>query len=122
MMGRYGMDAFGHFLSIVAMVFLALDLLGIPMGALFALGLLVYACYRAFSRNISQRSAENQQYLQIKKQIQHWFSTRKQRFLMRNTYRYIRCPGCGQSLRVPRGKGEIIVTCPHCHTRSEQKS
>ncbi|MDO4493372.1 MAG: hypothetical protein Q4C53_05720 [Clostridia bacterium] len=35
------------------------------------------------------------------------------------SYKYIACPNCAKSLRVPRGKGHIRVTCPQCGERFE---
>ena len=30
------------------------------------------------------------------------------------THRFFRCPKCRQTVRVPRGKGKIRITCPKC--------
>ena len=35
---------------------------------------------------------------------------------------YFKCPGCGQQLRVPRGKGKITVTCRGCGASFQEKS
>ena len=37
-------------------------------------------------------------------------------------YKYLICPQCTQRLRVPRGKGRLIVTCTRCGNRFETKS
>ena len=29
-------------------------------------------------------------------------------------YHHFLCPGCGQKLRVPRGRGHVMVHCPRC--------
>ncbi len=29
-------------------------------------------------------------------------------------YRYYKCSNCRKTLRVPRGKGKISITCPKC--------
>ena len=29
-------------------------------------------------------------------------------------YHHFLCPGCGQKLRVPRGRGRVMVHCPRC--------
>ena len=40
----------------------------------------------------------------------------------RKTKVFLKCPSCGQTLSVPKGKGRMIVTCPRCHTRMETRS
>lgn len=122
MQGRYGPDALGQFLNIVTLVLLVL---GIFLSGLFTwigLATFVFASYRMFSRNLTQRQAENAAYLRVQTQVKHWFSTRRQRFAQRNTYRYFSCPSCKQDIRVPRGKGDITITCPKCQTKFDRKS
>ena len=40
------------------------------------------------------------------RRFDHW--------LDRKTHRYFRCPQCRATVRVPKGKGQIRITCPHC--------
>lgn len=122
MTGRYGADQFGQFLNIVVLVLLVLSLLGVPLASPLGLGLLIYEMYRMLSRNVQKRTEENEFYLGKQAQVKKWFVTRKSRFAQRNTYRYLRCPSCRQELRVPKGRGNITVTCPKCHTQFDQKS
>ncbi|MDL2220794.1 zinc-ribbon domain-containing protein [Eubacteriales bacterium OttesenSCG-928-N14] len=30
------------------------------------------------------------------------------------THVFLNCPNCGKQLRLPKGKGKLNVTCPHC--------
>ena len=36
--------------------------------------------------------------------------------------RYYTCPRCRQTVRVPRGKGKIAITCPRCKERFIKKT
>ena len=42
--------------------------------------------------------------------------------LIGKVYRYFKCPHCRQSIRVPRGRGRISITCPKCGTSFIKKS
>lgn len=40
----------------------------------------------------------------------------------RKTHRYFECPSCKKRLRVPKGKGKIRITCPHCGEKFERRT
>jgi hypothetical protein len=37
-------------------------------------------------------------------------------------YKITKCPNCKQKLRLPRGKGEIIVTCKRCSVKFDLRT
>ena len=115
MMGRYGTDKLGLTLLGTA---LAMSLLGalIPSTpARLALSLSYYALmfwalFRMFSRNTYARYEENRKFLRF-------FDRLKDR-----EHRYFSCPKCQQTVRVPRGKGKIAITCPKCREKFIKKT
>ncbi len=121
MYGRYGGDQFGRFLSVISLALLVAGLIvsnvsgiiGTILTAL-AVGCLVYSYSRIFSRKTNDRYQENVKYLNFKYKIKEWFRQRKDRFRQRKTSRFYKCPSCSQTVRVPRGKGKIKITCPKC--------
>jgi ribosomal protein L37AE/L43A len=38
------------------------------------------------------------------------------------THRVFKCPKCKQPLRVPRGKGKILITCQNCGNKFQKKT
>lgn len=48
--------------------------------------------------------------------------TAKKMWRDRKTKAFLKCPTCGTTLAVPKGKGRLIVTCPKCHTKMETRS
>jgi len=76
--------------------------------------LIVHWIWRVFSKNVSKRQAENTRFLYRKQRISRWFASKKQEWKNRKTYKYFKCPKCGQKLRAPRKKGKIRVTCSKC--------
>ena len=46
----------------------------------------------------------------------------RQRWSQRREYRFFKCPRCGITARVPRGKGKIRITCPRCGHEFEKRS
>ena len=119
MRGRYGMDAFGQFLNICVLVLLILSFFRIFWFLyLPAILLLVYAYFRIFSRNRGARALENERYLRVADCVKGFFrrggSGGRPRQDRNDPYRIFPCPGCGQKIRVPKGKGRIEITCPKC--------
>lgn len=123
MQGRNGVDEMGMFLIGASLVLLVISsLLRGFLLSLIAVGLLVYSYFRVFSKNIGARKAENNRYLAERERLRFKIQSRKVRFGLRKTYKYLKCPKCRQQMRVPRGKGKIEVTCPHCGEKFITKS
>ena len=122
MSGRYGFDQLNGFLCILSLILVVLG--AWLSGFLYWMGLalLLWCYYRMFSRSIQKRYAENMKYLSLQNQVKDWFARQKLRFDQRKVYRYFKCPHCRQSIRVPRGRGRISITCPKCGTSFIKKS
>ena len=116
MQGRYGFDELNRRLLTVVIVLMLASLVLSFVGRLTNQGLLyglgnianllctlglVYIFFRAFSRNIPARMAENER-----------FAKKQRRARNQREFKYLTCPHCGQEMRVPRGKGKIAVKCP----------
>ena len=126
MTGRYGVDEFSRFLNTVALVSLVLfALTGGGFGLFFwllSMSSLIWGYVRMFSRNTYKRRAENNAYLTIRYNLTRKFSGMKQRMQQKKYYRFYKCPKCGITTRVPKGKGKIRITCPKCGESFVRKS
>ena len=118
----YGMDRLNTHLLILMIVILVLGLFvknSIP--ALLVLVIFGIFVYRFTSRNITKRSIENRKY-----QDTNRFVTRQMKAIQNNVtnkeYKYFVCKHCYQLVRVPKGKGEIVIHCPHCKQEFSAKS
>ena len=115
--GRYGNDRLNRFLLIVSIILLLLGWIGssflAPWMSVFnilAYVPLLFCLFRMLSRNFAARHRENAAYCRVLDRIRD----RKNR--------YFNCPGCGQTVRVPRGKGRINIRCPKCNTQFIKKT
>ncbi len=123
MYGRYGMDAFGKFLSWTSIVLLICSMFF--RGSilyLLALGILIYCYFRMFSRNVQKRYQENCTYYRYTNKIREYIKKQKYYMQQRKTHHIYRCPNCKQKIRVPRGKGKIAIRCRTCGTEFIKKS
>ena len=114
MWGRYGTDRLNQVLLICAFLSLLISFLGGWIFYLLATVLMGYAYFRMFSRNVNKRSLENQKYLKQEMKVRGFFGKMKRDMAQRKEYHIYKCPGCGQKLRVPRGKGRIAISCRKC--------
>lgn len=115
MSGRYGSDrlnmvilCFGLVASILSSLFRNLTVRMIFLVLSYAL--MIWAIFRALSRNTYKRYQENRRFLLV-------FDRLKDR-----NNRYFNCPKCRQTVRVPRGKGKISITCPRCREKFIRKT
>jgi len=115
MAGRYGTDRLNMVILCAGLVasILSVTIPVQPLNLIFwALSyiLMILAIWRSLSRNTYKRYQENRKFLQI-------FDRLKDR-----QHRYFDCPKCRQMVRVPRGKGKIVITCPRCREKFTKKT
>lgn len=124
MYGRYGSDQLNIVLLVAAIAvsltnsflslifrnsFVYIRILN-PILYLLMLSLLGFGIFRMLSRNIYARQKENRKFRQL------WTC------LTDRKNRYFRCPKCKQTVRVPRKRGKINITCPKCGERFIKKT
>ena len=122
MLGRNGVDDLGRFLNLLVLVILLLGAFLFPQVSGLAIGIMVLCYFRIFSRNIYKRAQENAMFLRLKSRATGKVAVQIQRMKSRKTHRYFQCPSCKQTLRVPKGKGKISITCPKCRTVFDKRS
>ena len=124
--GRYGGDPLNTVICILALVSfvcgsvlcnlgsLPCDIIGAFMYLVSAVSL-GFSTFRMLSRNISARRAEYDWYRSkviapVKRRRSELATRRRQR----ETHKFFKCPKCRQTVRVPKGKGKVKITCPKC--------
>ena len=116
MMGRYGTDKLNTWILGAGLAFCLISLfftwLPIVNWALTtcAYVLMFLAIFRTLSRNTYKRYRENRRFLMFLDRIKD------------REHRYFDCPKCRQPVRVPRGKGKIMITCPKCKEKFQKKT
>ena len=115
MSGRYGTDKLNSHLLWTGVAFCLLSMFMPLAGLVLAMTGLSYlfmgiAVFRCLSRNTYKRYQENRKYLAF-------WSRLKDR-----EHKYFSCPRCRQSVRVPKGKGKIAITCPKCKEKFIKKT
>lgn len=115
MQGRYGNDELNNAIFAAFIVLWIVSL--ITKSRVFywiGLVLLGYSLYRSFSRDHYKRSNERLWFLKQTEHIKKLPGQIKMRWEQRNTHKFYRCKQCGVTIRVPKGKGQIEITCPKC--------
>lgn len=115
MYGRYGFDQYSRGLIIVALLLsLAASFSRFPLLMLISYIPLIFIVFRTLSKNIGKRTRENQAYCRMTFGLKTKLNNLKLALIGTKTHKYYKCPHCKQSIRVPRNKGKICITCPKC--------
>ena len=123
MQGRYGVDSLSRFLSVVLLAFIAVGVfVRIPFSGMITFAILAILYWRMFSRDIPKRYEENQKFLRIRDSLLGRFSNFGSNMSQLKDYHIYKCPRCNQKIRIPRGKGHIMVRCPRCGFEFHKKS
>ncbi|MGN1123306.1 MAG: hypothetical protein ACI4RR_03110 [Eubacterium sp.] len=124
MAGRYGIDRLWRFLFILYFVILIIANIvyrfsKISYYSLFVMAsaIIIFALFRVFSKNIQARRSENEAYLRFTGKIRQNNKLIKDKWQQRKTHKFVKCKKCKKVLRLPKHKGKINVTCPHCQNQ-----
>ncbi len=115
MRGRYGTDQLNSLILWTGVGLCVLSML-IPVQSItLVVTALAYVCmgvaiFRTLSRNTYKRYLENRKYLQLCQRLKD------------RDHKYFKCPKCSQSVRVPKGKGKISISCPKCKEKFIRKT
>ena len=115
MSGRYGTDRLNMVILCTGLVasLLSAMIRVFPWNLLLMVlsyALMIWAIFRTMSRNTYRRYQENRKFLQVFERLRD------------RQNKYFDCPKCHQTVRVPRGKGKISITCPRCKEKFIRKT
>ena len=123
MLGRYGPDHLGTVLFFLALLLsLVFSIIGFAGGSFISLAVLALAFFRMYSRNITARRRENDKFLVLVSPIRARFKKRIAAIRSRKTHKFFTCPSCRNTLRVPKNRGKLQITCPRCGERFIKKT
>ena len=113
--GAYGMDRLTRFLMILFLIcFVITSFFRVSGLRLLPLLIFGFTYFRLLSRNIQARYRENEAYSAIENKVLKRFGGLRSALVQKKNYHIYKCPSCGQKIRIPRGKGRIMVHCPKC--------
>ncbi len=122
MQGRNGIDQLNSFLMIVCVIcFIVNMFIGSIVLTFIAYGTWLFVIFRMFSKNIYARNRENDKYLNFFSPLSRWL---KLKLMSKQdpSNKYFSCPKCKQMVRVPKGHGTVVVTCPNCQNKFEKRT
>ncbi len=123
MTGRYGVDQLSNAILGVSIGLLLINMFTrIPILNTIVTVLIVMSYFRIFSKDINRRYAENMKFLNWFNPIRGKFNKTKNKIKQSKTYKFFKCPKCGQDIRVPKGKGRIKIRCPKCSEKFEGRT
>ena len=127
MQGRYSVDQLSGFLIWTAVIIAVITMfVRVPVLQIVTWVMIIYAYVRIFSKQINKRYAQNQKFLDATWGIRKFFADIRYRIKYgkqtAEPYHIYKCRKCGQKIRVPKGKGKIMITCPKCKYQFKKKS
>lgn len=125
MYGRNGVDKLNLFLAILLLILAIISafLFGTARLVIQLIETVIFALFlfRFLSKNIYKRRAENDKFIKIATPVEKYFKL-KYRQLTDKNFKYFKCPKCSATLRVPKHRGSITVTCPVCGNKFDKKT
>lgn len=134
---RYGWDNLSKFLAVISLPFLFSRS---SISLIIGLILLGWSIARVLSKNPSKRKREEivfenwsrhaNYWLDIAEDkisgvgsnIKKWYQRQKWKVEDRKRFKVIKCPNCSQKLRIPKGKGKLLITCRSCGHKFKKRT
>ena len=120
MYGRYGNGQLSTFLFVLYVAIFVFEMIfkrtpAAPILMVVSYVIIFFYFFRCFSRNIYKRQAENRKFLAMWNPVKNYFKYLGRKWQERKgVNKLYRCPKCHQTIRVPKGRGKIAITCPKC--------
>lgn len=115
MYGRYGMDKLNIALLILWII---LSFINIFIHNIFFYIFTyippILVIFRFLSKNTYKRSNENQIFLKYFFAVKNWFKLQVRKCKEIKTHRFLKCPNCKATVRVPNKRGKHTICCPKC--------
>lgn len=125
-----GFDSFSRFLLKMGLFVMMLSLLFRERAVSWiGFAILLFLYIRTFSKNKQKYNQQNSTFLKYKRRATSLFQRQinvfqkfRDKLQQRKIYRFYKCPNCKQNIRIPKGKGKVIITCPSCSTKFVKKT
>jgi hypothetical protein len=123
MNGRYGVDQLSMALLVFSILLSFISQLSrLPVISYISLIPLVFVIFRLQSKNLEKRRMENYKFAMLMSPVYSWFKKTLSHTKKSRTHKLFKCPDCKAGLWVPKGKGEIIITCSKCKKEFRKKT
>ena len=123
MIGRYGIDKLNIALLVLSIVLTFTSSI-IDSNIIFYLSYIpsFLFIFRVLSRDTNTRIKENYKFLKYYNPVEAWVKKKLNIIKGSKTHKYFECPNCKQTVRVPKGKGKVSISCPKCNTKFTKKT
>lgn len=123
MSGRYGVDQLNQTLVWSALLLTVIgSLTRVRLLTFIGDVPLVIMIWRMLSKDRYRRAEENRKYLEktsgVRTALSQWITRMKNS----KEFHYYKCPQCKALYRVPRGKGQITISCKKCGNKFDKKA
>lgn len=119
----YGMDELSQHIYYIAMAIFVVTLFyKNDILRLISLILMLVSMMRTLSKKRTKRLRELALYKKFRRNVKAPFQVLFLNVKERKTFKYMRCKECGTILRLPRGRGELEVTCKNCRHKFDART
>lgn len=123
MYGRYGADEICFALTILSIIIMLISNID-KLRFLYFIALipLAVSLWRSLSRDTNARYNERIKFLKFMKGPKEKIILLINKVKDRKNYRFFTCSNCKATLRLPKGRGKIKITCPKCNNTFIKKT